>query len=73
MTSEEHGEVMKGKKVKCLGWCGGTLVSNDPGVRYCKQCRKKRDHTELSARDERRFIGDDNIIIPDGHDDHWFK
>ena len=73
MTFEEHGEGMKGKKVKCLGWCGGSFVSNDHGIRYCKKCKFKRDHTDLSARDERRFIGDDDIITPDKHDDYWFK
>lgn len=46
---------MKGKKVKCLGWCNGELVSNDPSIRFCKKCRQKRDNIDLSARERISF------------------
>lgn len=53
------------RMVNCLGWCDKKFLSRDPvNIRFCKQCRVKKDalehgYTKTEAIDRKSDISRD--------------
>lgn len=64
-TEFERRQNAKKTLVRCLGWCNGTFLSSDPRkIRFCNDCRRKKDNAYRSlSKIETNAIREVDIVF----------